>query len=58
MRIYGIYDLKNKEQCLRIGDIREIANFLNITARKLDMAIRSGKYQKRYEVVCVYEEEK
>ena len=52
MKIYGIYDLKNKEQCLRIGDIREIANFLNITARRLDMAIRG--YRKSSEVSTPY----
>lgn len=57
MKIYGIYDLKNKEQCLRIGDIREITEFLNVTARGIGRTIQNGVYKNRYEVLCVYEEE-
>lgn len=56
MKIYGIYDLKNKEQCLRVGDIREIVEFLNVTARGFGKIIKSRVYQHRYEVLCVYEE--
>lgn len=40
MKIYGIYDLKDKEQCLRVGDIREIIEFLDLTARMFDSVIR------------------
>lgn len=56
MKIYGIYDLKDKEQCLKVGDVKEIVEFLNVSARKFDRLIKSGLYQHRYEVLCVYEE--
>lgn len=56
MKIYGIYDLKNKEQCLRIGDIREIAEFLSITPRKFNNVIRKGIYGNRYKVLYMFEE--
>ena len=53
MKIYGIHDLKNKEQCLRVGDIREIIEFLNLTARGFGRIIQNGIYQGRYEVLSV-----
>lgn len=34
MKIYGIYDLDNNEQCLRVGTIGEIIKFMNITPRE------------------------
>jgi len=56
MKIYGIYDLDNKEQCLKVGDIREIINFLGVTARGFGRIIKNRIYKHRYEVLCVYEE--
>lgn len=46
MKIYGVYDLRNKEQCMRIGDIGEIAEFLNLTARMFDGVIRKRSISK------------
>ncbi len=56
MKIYGIYDLQDKEQCLRVGDIREIAEFLSITPRRLNSAIRKRVYENRYEILYMFEE--
>ena len=58
--IYGIYDVKEKEQCVFVGEFVEIFKILNITARKsriLFEAIRNKKLIKdRYEVCLVYKE--
>lgn len=56
MSIYGIYDKNNKEQCLRVGTVDEIARFFELTARGLGVVIRQGIYKKRYEVIYLYEE--
>lgn len=56
MKIYGIYDTKNKEQCVRVGTLKEIMIFLNITARGIDKAFKSGKICSRYDLVYLFEE--
>lgn len=56
MGIYGIYDKKNKEQCLRVGTIDEIARFFEMSARIFNSAIRKGIYKDRYEIIYLYEE--
>ena len=56
MKIYGIYDLDNKEQCLKVGDIREIINFLGVTARGFGRIIKNKTYKKKYEVLYLFEE--
>lgn len=42
MKIYGIYDTKNSEQCLRVGTLKEVVRFLNLTARESGRAIKSN----------------
>lgn len=56
MKIYGIYDTKNKEQCVRIGTLKEIMKFLNITARAIDRASRGNRLCSRYDLVYLFEE--
>lgn len=53
MNIYGIYDIKNNEQCLRVGTMQEVIKFLDLTAREMGRAIRNnslvrGKYRLCY----------
>lgn len=55
MKIYGIYDLKNSEQCIRIGTLGEIIKFLNITARETSRMF-TNRLRGRYEVVYLYTE--
>ncbi|MEI3436435.1 MAG: hypothetical protein V8S10_09095 [Clostridia bacterium] len=40
MNIYGIYDTKNNEQCMRVGTLQEIVRFLNLTAREAGKGIK------------------
>lgn len=42
MKIYGIYDTKNNEQCLRVGTLKEVVRFLDLTAREIGRAIKSN----------------
>ena len=55
MKIYGIYDITNNEQCVRIGTLGEIIKFLNITARETTRMFKD-KLRGRYEVVYLYTE--
>ena len=57
MRIYGIYDLKNNEQLMRVGTLMEIIKFLNIQPRSFDRAIKTGTLIKRqYQILYLFEE--
>ena len=57
MKIYGIYDTKNHEQCIRIGTLQEIIRFLNISARCINKTINKHcKLLGRYELVFLYTE--
>lgn len=42
MKIYGIYDIKNSEKCLRVGTLKEVVRFLDLTARECGRAIKSN----------------
>ena len=58
MKIYGIYDIKEKEQCLRVGTIEEIINFLNLTVRELGRALKSNStVRNRYKIYFLFTEE-
>ncbi len=57
MEIYGIYDLKDKEQCVTVGTIDEISNFLRLPTRSFNKCMREGKYAERFEIVYLYDEE-
>lgn len=55
MSIYGVYDIKDKEQCIRVGTIVEIVKFLGISARCFDSAIkRHSLVDKRYQIYFLY----
>lgn len=57
MNIYGIYDIKEKEQCLRVGTLNEIVKFLNLTARELGRALKNNNLvRNRYKVCYLYQE--
>ena len=51
MNIYGIYDIKEKEQCIRVGTLEEIIKFLNLTPRELGRALKSNStVRSRYKI--------
>ncbi len=57
MNIYGIYDIKEKEQCLRVGTLSEIVKFLDLTAKELGRALKNNNLvRSRYRVCYLYEE--
>lgn len=57
MNIYGVYDMKNKEQCLRVGTLIEIIKFLGISVRCIDKAIKKQNLIKqRYRIYYLFEE--
>lgn len=57
MNIYGIYNIKEKEQCLRVGTIEEIVNFLDFTPRELGRALKNGNLiRNRYQVCFLFKE--
>lgn len=52
MNIYGIYDLKNKEQCICIGNSEKICNFLEISKAKMYETVNKKiKLKCRYEII-------
>ena len=55
MKIYGIYDLDNKEQCLRVGTLGEIIKFMNITAREATRMLKD-KLRGQYQVIYLFDE--
>ena len=58
MNIYGVYDLKDKEQYLMVGTLIEIIKFLNATTRSIDRAInKHDLIKQRYEVHYLFKEE-
>ena len=58
MKIYGIYDTKNNEQCMRVGTLQEIVKFLNLTPRELGRALKSNStVRSRYKIYYVFMEE-
>lgn len=57
MKIYGIYDMKEKEACMRVGTLKEITTFLEITGRELSRAINKNNLVKsKYKVCYIYNE--
>ena len=58
MNIYGIYDTKNNEQCMRVGTLQEIVKFLNLTPRELGRALKSNStVRSRYKICYLFMEE-
>lgn len=57
MKIYGIYDIKENEQCLRIGTMKEIVNFLDLTVRELGRALKNNNLvRNKYEICYLFKE--
>ena len=56
MKIYGIYDITDNEQCIKIGTLEEIAKFFKLSARSINNALRSGQLWNRYELVYLFKE--
>lgn len=56
MKIYGIYDLNNNEQCVRVGTLLEIKNFLQLTTRSLNKFVKTKILYRQYELVFLFEE--
>lgn len=57
MNIYGIYNIKEKEQCLRVGTIDEIVKFLDFTPREIGRALKNGNLiRNRYELCFLFKE--
>lgn len=56
-KIYGIYDMKDNEQCMRVGTAMEITKFLGIPARSFERAINKNNFlQRRYKIYFLFEE--
>ncbi len=57
MKIYGIYNIKEKEQCVRVGTLKEIIKFLDLTAIELGLALRRNSIiRSKYEICYLYKE--
>ena len=57
MKIYGIYNIKEKEQCLRVGPMEEIAIFLDLTAKEIGRALRNNNLiREKYKMCYLFEE--
>lgn len=57
MKIYRIYDIKEKEQCMRVGTLKEIIKFLDLTAKELGLALRRNSIiRNKYEICYLYKE--
>ncbi len=57
MKFYGVYDLKDNEQCVGIFNIKELAKFFNCSDNTIRTAI-SKKYLRnsRYLILKIEEE--
>ena len=57
MNIYGIYDIKENEQCVRVGTLQEIVKFLSLTVREIDRALKSKSTVKsKYKIYFLFKE--
>lgn len=57
MKIYGIYNLKEKEQCIKVGTLKEITIFLDLTAKEIGLALkRNATIRNKYEICYLYKE--
>ena len=58
MNIYGIYDIKNNEQCMRVGTLQEVVKFLNLTAREMSRALKKNNTViKQYKIYYLFNED-
>ena len=58
MNIYGIYNEKESEQCVRVGTLPEIVRFLNLTAREVGRALNnSNLVRHKYKIYYLFKED-
>ena len=58
MNIYGIYNEKEAEQCMRIGTLPEIVRFLNLSAREVGRALNKNNLVKhKYRIYYLFKED-
>lgn len=56
MSIYGVYDMKNKEQVIIVGNLKEIMRYLKVTARGINRYLNGQLIQNRYKLEYCFEE--
>lgn len=57
MNIYGIYDIEEAEQCIIVGTLEEIVNYLSLTARETNRALKTGSTVKnKYKIHYLFKE--
>ena len=57
MKIYGIYNIKEEEQCMRVGTLEEIIKFLDLTPRELGLALRKDStVRNKYKIYFLFVE--
>ena len=56
MKIYGIYDTKKKEQCVRVGTLHEILRYfgIQVPVKSLNRALHY--IGSKYELVYLFDE--
>lgn len=58
MNIYGIYNVKYYEHCVRIGTLQEIVKFLNLTARQIELALTKNMIiMHKYKIYFLFKED-
>lgn len=57
MKIYGIYNIKEKEECLRVGPMEEIKIFLDLTAREIQYGLKKHLIREKYKMYYLFNEE-
>lgn len=58
MNIYGIYDIKENEQCVRVGTLQEIVKFLSLTVREIDRALKlESTVKNKYKIYFLFKED-
>ena len=57
MNIYGIYNIKENEQCMRVGTLQEIIMFLDLSTKEIGLALRrNATIRNKYEICYLYKE--
>ena len=58
MNIYGRYNEKESEQCVRVGTLPEIVKFLNLTVREVGRALnKNNLVRHKYKIYYLFKED-
>lgn len=57
IKIYGIYDIRQKEQYERVGTLKEITKFLNLTTREIQYGLKKHLIRNKYEMCYLFKEQ-